>query len=259
MQANMTMADNKNNRKSKRNFSLEKPIERRFDIEKDVDDAHVVPENLSQAKLKNVAQEKKEDSLFNTTSKQQVNDVPPTMPISEDNRGDGGGKSIRWIVVALFIIAIAVCVYFFMNSNKTDDSTNIDEPQVEQNDSNQNQANDSTANSKIENSKSISSVGNESHGDDLAANQGESSNSDKLETQSSTSTKSNPTVEYSSESQSEVSAQSSNRVSVSSIEQKAKDVWKGVYGNNPDRRKKLGNDYEAVQKLVNEMYRQRLN
>ena len=41
MQANMTMADNKNNRKSKRNFSLEKPIERRFDIEKDVDDAHV--------------------------------------------------------------------------------------------------------------------------------------------------------------------------------------------------------------------------
>ena len=35
MQANMTMADNKNNRKSKRNFSLEKPIERRFDIEKD--------------------------------------------------------------------------------------------------------------------------------------------------------------------------------------------------------------------------------
>ena len=30
------MADNNNNRKSKRNFRLEKPVERRFDIEKEV-------------------------------------------------------------------------------------------------------------------------------------------------------------------------------------------------------------------------------
>ena len=30
------MAENNNNRKSKRNFSLEKPVERRFDIEKEV-------------------------------------------------------------------------------------------------------------------------------------------------------------------------------------------------------------------------------
>ena len=86
MQANMTMADNKNNRKSKRNSSLEKPIERRFDIEKDVDDAHVVPENLSQAKLKNVAQEKKEDSLFSLIRGKKVHNCVQTIGINRGNR-----------------------------------------------------------------------------------------------------------------------------------------------------------------------------
>lgn len=38
------------------------------------------------------------------------------------------------------------------------------------------------------------------------------------------------------------------------VEQKAMQVWDGVYGNGAERKAKLGSDYAAVQKRVNEMY-----
>lgn len=41
----------------------------------------------------------------------------------------------------------------------------------------------------------------------------------------------------------------------SSVEEKAMQVWDGVYGNGTERKSKLGSDYKAVQKRVNEMYR----
>ncbi len=44
-------------------------------------------------------------------------------------------------------------------------------------------------------------------------------------------------------------------ISNSSVEEKAMQVWDGVYGNGAERKSKLGSDYKAVQKRVNEMYR----
>ena len=41
----------------------------------------------------------------------------------------------------------------------------------------------------------------------------------------------------------------------SSVEEKAMQVWDGVYGNGTERKSKLGSDYMAVQKRVNETYR----
>jgi len=43
--------------------------------------------------------------------------------------------------------------------------------------------------------------------------------------------------------------------SENSIGEKAMQVWDGVYGNGTERKSKLGSDYKAVQKRVNEMYR----
>ena len=42
------------------------------------------------------------------------------------------------------------------------------------------------------------------------------------------------------------------------VEQKALEVIRGDFGNNPKRRRKLGSDYEVIQKKVNEMYRKGL-
>lgn len=51
--------------------------------------------------------------------------------------------------------------------------------------------------------------------------------------------------------------QTSTSVSTSnsSVEEKAMQVWDGVYGNGTERKSKLGSDYKAIQKRVNEMYR----
>ena len=47
-----------------------------------------------------------------------------------------------------------------------------------------------------------------------------------------------------------------NETIVSDIEQKALDVIRGKYGNGDERKEKLGSDYTAVQKKVNELYKQ---
>lgn len=51
--------------------------------------------------------------------------------------------------------------------------------------------------------------------------------------------------------------QTSTSVSTSnsSVEEKAMQVLDGVYGNGTERKSKLGSDYKAIQKRVNEMYR----
>lgn len=43
--------------------------------------------------------------------------------------------------------------------------------------------------------------------------------------------------------------------SMGSVEDKAKQVIRGIYGNGPVRKQKLGNDYAEIQGKVNEMYR----
>jgi len=48
---------------------------------------------------------------------------------------------------------------------------------------------------------------------------------------------------------------SGNPVILGSIEQKALDVIRGIYGNGQVRKDKLGAEYAEIQKIVNEMYR----
>lgn len=61
-----------------------------------------------------------------------------------------------------------------------------------------------------------------------------------------------PTTSSTSESTTEPRTASSSQ---KSIEEKAMQVWDGIYGNGTERKTKLGSDYRAVQKRVNEMYR----
>ena len=263
------MAENNNNRKSKRNFSLEKPVERRFDIEKEVETttvASTTTAKLTQVKPGTGTQQKPDGNPQKPASKPQGKDDTPTTPTGGNNDGNGynggdggnsGKSSIKWIVIALII---AACAYFFMNDNKSDGGTDPQTPQVEQNDStqNDNNANDSIANSDNENEEGIAREGDEATGESEDNSQDQPNNSNEPVSQPSTSANSSQPTGKSSVSQGTSSTHSPISGTFSSIEQKAKDVWKGVYGNNPDRRKNLGSDYEAVQKLVNEMHRKGL-
>ncbi len=261
------MADNNNNRKSKRNFSLEKPVERRFDIEKEVDVTPVAPSKTAPSKptTQNQPAGKSSQGRFDT-SKDPVTkpggNVPPTGPYGGN---EGVNSSKKWIIIALIIAALAACAYFFMGDNKSGETT--DPTQVLQNDSTQNDenANDSTANAANESEGNASNNGGNVVGDAIGADQNADNKYEGTSTpQTSEPKQSAPAAKNQPESNtvsnpSGVSSQAVSSASSSSIEQKAKDVWKGVYGNNPDRRKNLGSDYEEVQKLVNKMDRQGLN
>lgn len=56
-------------------------------------------------------------------------------------------------------------------------------------------------------------------------------------------------------SSSNASSPSSATVPEGTLEQKAKDVVRGIYGNGADRVRALGSEYDAIQSRVNEMYR----
>ena len=51
------------------------------------------------------------------------------------------------------------------------------------------------------------------------------------------------------------SSQSNVTVTDGTLEQKAKEVIRGIYGNGADRKIALGSEYDAIQSKVNEMYR----
>jgi hypothetical protein len=54
-------------------------------------------------------------------------------------------------------------------------------------------------------------------------------------------------------------SQSSAAAIQGSVEEKARQVIDGVYGNGTDRKKALGDEYRAIQSKVNELYRRGLN
>lgn len=265
------MADNNNNRKSKRNFRLEKPVERRFDIEKEVDAAPVASTKTATEKptTQNQPTGKPAQGGFNTSKEPVIKiggNVPPTGPNGgSDDNNEGGNSSKKWIIIALIIVALAACAYFFMGGNKSDEATVPETPQVEQNDSTQNDenANDSTANAANESEENATEDNGNATDDATAANQDADNKSEGASapqvSESKQSTPAAKPVSNTTSNSSGVSSQPASSTSSSSIEQKAKDVWKGVYGNNPERRKNLGSDYEEVQKLVNKMHRQGLN
>lgn len=268
MQADITMAEKNNNRKSKRNFSLEKPVERRFDIEKDVDAAPVATPKPA---TPNQPTERTTQGRFDTskaTVTKPGGNVPPTIPNGGgDDNNDGENGSKKWIIIALIIVALTACAYFFMGGNKSDVvSADPETPQVEQNDSTQKDknANDSTANAANESDESVTdgngNAANDATADQYTDNKPEGLSAPQVsEPKLSAPAAKNQPVSNTHSNSSGISSQPTSSTPSSSIEQKAKDVWKGVYGNNPERRKNLGSDYEEVQKLVNKMHRQGLN
>ena len=131
------MAENKNNRKSNRNFRLDKHVERHFEIEKGTDDASVMPDNtLSEP----------------PSTPPEVGPAPisPEPPTGDDEESESGGSSIKWVIIVLIIVAaIAIFAYIFMSGGKDKENADKEIPQTEQNDSNQNSKNvsDSVTNS----------------------------------------------------------------------------------------------------------------
>ena len=238
------MAESKNNRKSNRNFRLEKPVERHFDIEKETDVAPVMPDNnhVKQTSVPSKAKPVQEPLQTNATQfsgQHTSNGVPPTPPSGNDGGNESGSSSTKWIIIALIIAAIAACAYFFMGGNKDKENTDKEIPQTEQNDSTQNSENasDSTANSVSQTEKDTPT----SDAEPAATPESDKKESGLLDSQNQT-----PVT----------SPAESNAATSGDIEENALRVIRGDFGNGQERKDKLGSSYAEIQGKVNEMYRQ---
>ena len=80
----------------------------------------------------------------------------------------------------------------------------------------------------------------------------ESNNKETEDQKEEMQSKASVPVDTNVKSQQESNAESS---SIGSVEAKAKQVIRGIYGNGSVRKQKLGNDYAEIQGKVNEMYR----
>ena len=196
------MVDNKKQRKSTRNFNMEKHVERHFDIEKE--EAPVVAE----------------------VSGGKSADAKPRVTAGGDN--SNGSKNKMLALVAIVVLAIVAFVAYRScgsNENTVEEPTNT-------------VVSDSTEKEKTDTTSTVETTNSESGQPQSTVSEGSSETEAKPEPNSV----SNEPI-------------STNSSTENTVEEKAKQVWEGLYGNGAERKSKLGSDYKAVQKRVNEMYR----
>ena len=148
---------------------------------------------------------------------------------------------MKWVIIALIIMAIVACAYFFIGGNKDKEYTNKEIPQTEQNDSTQNSENasDSTANSVPQTEEAVPT----SDVEPAATPESDKKGSGLSDSQTQT-----PAT----------SPAEANASTLGDIEENARRVIRGEFGNGKERKAKLGNSYSEIQNKVNEMYRQGL-
>ena len=239
------MAENKNNRKSNRNFRLDKHVERHFEIEKGTDDASVMPDNTLTAPP-------------STPPEVGPAPIPPEPPTGDDEESESGGSSIKWVIIDLIIVAaIAIFAYIFMSGGKDKENADKEIPQTEQNDSNQNSKNvsDSVTNS-------LPTTEEATPGAESTTTFKDGKNVSSLSDNESK-TPSKKAATSSVESPTETAANSpatspstSSTTTFGDIEESARRVIRGHFGNGKERKAKLGAFYAEIQSKVNEMYRQ---
>lgn len=163
-----------------------------------------------------------------------VTDAPQNKTVDEhpqDTNSTGNSNGSKNKVIAIIAIVVLVVVTFVAyrscgtTDSKVDESTNTI-------------VSDSTEKEKA----------------DTTSNIEKSVRSENVHPQSISSEVS-PEKSIKTEVDNTLAEQTTKASSGNTIEEKAMQVWDGVYGNGVERKSKLGSDYKAVQKRVNEMYR----
>lgn len=169
----------------------------------------------------------KEQVPVTDTPQNKTTDVQ-TQETDGGNNGNGSKSKKVAIIAVVILIVVAFVAYRSCGTNES----NVDEPT-------NTIVSDSTEKEKADTTSSV---------EKSASPESEQSQSTSSEVSSETETKS--------ESDNTLTVPTStSESSGNTIDEKAMQVWDGVYGNGTERKSKLGSDYKAVQKRVNEMYR----
>lgn len=179
------------------------------------------------------------------TSKQQESQQP--------NPSNGGNEKIGLMVV---LAIIAVVTFFLLRPEKSGNgssvSSQITSESVAQNtDKSQTQETEQPISESTQDEASTLPVeDNESDNKTSEDNNNESETVSKQEKKPQTITE----TKTSTKEATSKAAQKGKTIPVGTIEEKAKLVIRGDFGNGEERKMKLGSEYSAIQNKVNEMY-----
>jgi flagellar basal body-associated protein FliL len=161
-------------------------------------------------------------------------------------------KKSPTLIIALAVIIIGIGVFWLMNKNNT----------------NQNQTETVVNNEVPVTAPSEANTSQTTDGTNITA--GDTDQTSEVNSSPSPSTES-PSVNENTANSTETSTPNTNQSSTAngvpssnstlqsgSIEDKARQVLTGAFGNGVDRKRALGDQYEAIQAKVNELYRDKL-
>ena len=169
----------------------------------------------------------KEQAHVTDTPQNKIVEVQ-TQQTDGGNNENGSKNKMAAIIVAIVLIIVAFVAYRSCGTNES----NVDEPT-------NTIVSDSTEKEKADTTLSVEkSASSESEQSQSTSSEVSSKNGTKAETGNASAVPTN-----------------TGESSGNTIDEKAMQVWDGVYGNGTERKSKLGSDYKAVQKRVNEMYR----
>ncbi len=158
----------------------------------------------------------------------------------------------KWILLVVAAIVVIACVIGFKQLNQTSNNNDNTTPETSLVDS-----------TTVEKTDSVQTKENQSVANNTTASDGENEvQSETKETNASPST-SNFSAESKDEKEPAVHSQNTSvqtttpeeSLSTGSVEDKALQVIRGVYGNGSERKQKLGSRYSEIQSKVNDMYR----
>lgn len=183
------------------------------------------------------------------TLRTKVAEEPVSAPVSTPTGGghENGGNGKKWGIAALIVVVLAIAAFFLLKINKSEETTSVVGVESEE---------VITPEKVTSNVPEVTAPAEESTvaADEVAPAESEAP---AEETAPATPTKTTPK----SETVKEVSAPVNRPASVAlsgSLEDKARQVICGDFGNGAERREKLGDQYSEIQSKVNEMYREGL-
>ena len=200
---------------SNRNFDTSKGSKRKFDLTKD--DGEQVKDTPSQG---------------------GSSATPPSIPANNgglSNNGDQNNRKWLWIVLA--IVVVGLLAWWLMPIPSADENDNIVE---------QEEMIEDVAVPNVDSSLSVDSV----QGEDNQTS--ETTNGIEEPVATIPEPINQPSIEVEDRSVAPPSFVTSS--TVTDIEQKAKSVIRGDFGNGQERKNRLGSEYSEVQKKVNELY-----
>lgn len=230
---------------TKRSFDLEKKPTRSFDLSKGSDEpiapapSPVMPAPTSAAPVPQGPQHPSPQPPKPSPKPAAPTNVPPTANELADNGGDGGSKKM-WLWIVLAIIVLAVLAYFFIPRGKTETSPI---PQTVVSDS------DSTAIAPED------SLRTDSTSMPVETEPAQPQNTE-IEDGSAPTTSEQSSAPQPEASEANTSLPQTSAAPSGSVEEMAQQVIQGTYGNNPERRQRLGADYKQIQRRVNQLMRQ---